>query len=539
MTQEDKAKAYDELINDIKRIIFNHEGGKLYNLLEQKDEQELPNSAYTSNKSINKFADDYSHMIWDKLMDKFNKIENYSIGCNDVSDIVLNAIINTYNWLKKKDEQKPQGKSLIKVINEEKVDNSNKVNTDKIKPKFKVGDWIINKTNNSVYQVIGYEDDIYRIKNPDCVYYQLLSAIDETYRLWTIKDAKPGDVVVTKYGNIFIFKKIKGYSVYDYCGLYFGELNVNSSLVDNSPLDYTPATKEQRDLLIKTLNNEGYTFDFDKKKVKSIIKNKFVFKVGDWIIRNNTKDVFLIKSTVQGYVTLEDTKGTIYTPCLAPSENEYHVWTIKDANDGDILTSRTPFIYGEQCPYGGLDWYNKKFIVASNFIFKDAPVHPATKKERKQLEKAMIDAGYEFDFEKKELNKLDEVKPKFHKGDYITSERGSFSIIANVCDVRYEVENLDHKKVFPDIGYIDKRYHLYTIEDSKFGDVLSTKDNIFIFGHDNKAIVGIPKTCWNIKGYAELKFEFEFPIDDVHPATNAECNKLKEVMTNYLSKYGK
>lgn len=437
MTQEDKAKAYDELIKDIKRklevqlkekekavsfldrmilcsiintleelLTFSHEATNTSDSFERQSE--LPNSAYTSNKSITEFANNYSHMIWEKLMDKFNKIENYSIGCNDVSDIVLNAIINTYNWLKKQDEEKPidkiklkpEGKSALEAINEEKVDNANKV-----KPKFKIGDWIINKANHSVYQVIGYENNIYRIKKPDCVYYELLSDIDETYRLWHITDAKDGDIIVTGNGNIFIFKGIQDCVVYDYCGLYYGKTdiypsNVNESCAKELPINYTPAVKEQRDLLMEALNKAGYTFDFDKKEVKSI-------------------------------------------------------------------------------------------------------------------------------------------KPKFHKGDYIASERGSFSVIVNVGDVRYEVENLNHKKVFPDIDYIDKRYHLYTIKDSKVGDVLSTKDDIFIFSHDNKAIVGIPKSCWNTIGYSELKFGFAFDIKDVHPATSEECDKLKEVMINYLNKYGK
>lgn len=339
MTQEDKAKAYDELIKAIKRIIFNHEGGDLYNLL------------------------------------------------------------------KKQGEEKPEGKSALEGINEEKVNNANIVGTNNIKPKFKIGDWIIRKVNNSVYQIIGYENNTYRIKKPDCIYYELLSVIDETYRLWHITDAKDGDIIVTENGNIFIFKGIQDCVVYDYCGLYYGKIdiypsNVNESCAKELPINYTPATKEQRDLLMKALNDAGYTFDFNKKEVKSI-------------------------------------------------------------------------------------------------------------------------------------------KSKFHKGDCIASERGSFSFIVNVLDDKYEIENLDHRKVYPDIDYIDKRYHLYTIKDSKVGDVLSTKDNIFIFSHDDKAIVGIPKTCWNTIGYSELKFGFTFDIKDVHPATSDECDKLKEVMINYLSKYGK
>ena len=76
-------------------------------LEKQKDHIKFPNSAYTSNKDVIEFANKYSHTVWGKLMDNFKIIENYSIGCNDVSDIVLNAIINTYNWLEKQGEKKP------------------------------------------------------------------------------------------------------------------------------------------------------------------------------------------------------------------------------------------------------------------------------------------------------------------------------------------------------------------------------------------------------------------------------------------------
>ena len=53
------------------------------------------------------YADKYSHDVWEKLMSKFKNIEGYSIGCNDVSDIVLNAILNAFKW-KKDQENKPQ-----------------------------------------------------------------------------------------------------------------------------------------------------------------------------------------------------------------------------------------------------------------------------------------------------------------------------------------------------------------------------------------------------------------------------------------------
>ena len=52
------------------------------------------------NNEILEYADKYSHDIWEKLMLKFKTTESYTIGCNDVSDIVLNAIIDACNWQK-------------------------------------------------------------------------------------------------------------------------------------------------------------------------------------------------------------------------------------------------------------------------------------------------------------------------------------------------------------------------------------------------------------------------------------------------------
>lgn len=72
----------------------------------EKQGSNLVENGYTNNKDIIKYADNYSHAIWHKLMDNFKNIKDYHIGCNDVSDIVLNAIIDAYNWLEKQGEQK-------------------------------------------------------------------------------------------------------------------------------------------------------------------------------------------------------------------------------------------------------------------------------------------------------------------------------------------------------------------------------------------------------------------------------------------------
>lgn len=60
-------------------------------------------------KTETEYADKYSRDVWEKLMSKFKTIEGYRIGCNDVSDIVLNAILNAFKW------ERAKNKPAVKV----------------------------------------------------------------------------------------------------------------------------------------------------------------------------------------------------------------------------------------------------------------------------------------------------------------------------------------------------------------------------------------------------------------------------------------
>lgn len=82
----------------------------------------LPDSSYTTDKSVIEFADEYSHNVWEKLMANFNNIDGYSIGCNDVSDIVLNAIIDTCNWNKPMTREVKDLEDLFQALPESIVD---------------------------------------------------------------------------------------------------------------------------------------------------------------------------------------------------------------------------------------------------------------------------------------------------------------------------------------------------------------------------------------------------------------------------------
>ena len=157
-------------------------------------------------------------------------------------------------WLEKQGEQKP---------------------TDKVKPKFKVGDIITHNTANFIFKIINVGSNGYEVVNKENYKKTISFDNEDNYHLWTIADAKDGDILVTENKNIFIFKSISDCTIYDYFRLYFGKFSENFSAVNGKvavqpPTDCVPATKEQRDTLMKAMADAGYTFDFEKKELKKL-----------------------------------------------------------------------------------------------------------------------------------------------------------------------------------------------------------------------------------------------------------------------------
>lgn len=174
-------------------------------------------------------------------------------------------------------------------------------------------------------------------------------------------------------------------------------------------------SKEQRDW-------SEFTAPWYKKE--KLVEPKF--KVGNWY--QCTKDFFGKSITFDKNTAyycaqegcLQDEYGC-HIAIVKDLYDNFKVWTIQDAKDGDVLyslDSNQPFIYKERndyeqaTAYCGLNMYGKFFVWGT----KDCAITlnnyvPATKEQRDALMKAMNDAGYEWDGEKKELKKL--KKPKF------------------------------------------------------------------------------------------------------------------------------
>lgn len=143
-----------------------------------------------------------------------------------------------------------------------------------VESKFNVGDWVVkNGVNRNPIQITSFEEDKdvgvkVWFSNGTGTYVEFLKG----YHKWTIQDAKDGDVL-KEDSCIFILEKIKSQdTAITHCCLFDdGDFNLSSKICFDVDSTY-PATKEQRDTLLKAMADAGYIFDFEKKKLKNIVQ---------------------------------------------------------------------------------------------------------------------------------------------------------------------------------------------------------------------------------------------------------------------------
>ena len=147
--------------------------------------------------------------------------------------------------------------------------------TDKTKSKFHKGEWITN--GDYTWKIVEVKPLYYTLQsqNGDTVD-DTISCMNEHFHLWTIEDAKNGDVLADE-DIILIFRGI-GNTIWDdvidyhcYYDCYNKDFIVQKDLdhwgdIKNNQLK--PATKEQRDILFQKMKEAGYTWDAVKKLKK-------------------------------------------------------------------------------------------------------------------------------------------------------------------------------------------------------------------------------------------------------------------------------
>ena len=160
---------------------------------------------------------------------------------------------------------------------------------DKVEPKFHVGDWII--FNGLILYINEVVEGYYRTISIGGIPNSYDWDIDDIARLWTIQDAKDGDVLCegdnVDGDTIFIFKeRLNDESIITYCDYDKGELNDSCNLFCYNVM---PATKEQRDLLFKKMKEAGYEWNEEKKDPKKIVAPKF--NIHDCVVKKHNSNI--------------------------------------------------------------------------------------------------------------------------------------------------------------------------------------------------------------------------------------------------------
>jgi hypothetical protein len=393
---------------------------------------------------------------------------------------------------------KPQGKSALEATREEKVGNANK-----IEPKLKI-------EKDKWYVCIRDLDDNYGTKAfcKGSIYYStkdetLLSdnsnipfeikyCVNDYFRPWTIQDAKDGDVLVTvdDKNHPFIYKGCLDPNHPDspvaYCGIdadgYFcrGGGKFNHWWTSDK---VQPATKEQRDTLMKAMTDAGYTFDFDKKELKLLISNGCDFE------SNNSKQKSVEwserKAILTGLIDCRDAPdlgwsnfgGIKIDDCIAWLEkqgepNPYsgvsfkyngHTWGMCARDNGvEILVDGEIKERVFLC--------NKPQGKSALEAIREEKVYNVNKIEPKDY--SSIDPHFG--------KPIDKVEPKFHKGEWTVSKLDRKA--RQISEVHFDEYNsyyvVNGKSV--NLEEYDRLHHSWTIQDAKDGDVLVEESCIFI-----------------------------------------------------------
>ena len=326
-----------------------------------------------------------------------------------------------------------------------------------IEPKFKVGDWVVDKHYLKTYQVFSIDNSehnyiVYSCKplfntNSDWPCFH-----EDMIRLWTIQDANDGDMLeFGDHGRLVV-------GIASYVNKTTGKVDVNCLLENNNfkvgiyynldTIKPHPATKEQRDLLFQKMKDAGYEWDDEMKELKKIEPK---FKVGDCVVYNrndSSREILYVYDIRDGRYYFNDNIHLSWS--VKECDEKCHLWTIQDAKNGDVLAEHEIIVLFEKiedqnircyCTYHYLG-FNPAFYVDT--LQNKNPYRPATKEQCDLLFQQMKDAGYEWDDEKKELKKIEQnskpINPKFKVGDIISDGISEVEIVS-IDKNKYNVTN--------------------------------------------------------------------------------------------------
>lgn len=219
------------------------------------------------------------------------------------------------------------------------------------------------------------------------------------------------------------------------------------NFLDKNTYGMCLSNMECEDLEDAVVNSDwSKVYNYMKKKLEKQGEQKPVDKVepkfhwGDCVV-DNCGYVWKVEGILNQFYILEGIEGGESRPTIEWVDKTFHLWTIiKDAKNGDVLASElcNSIILFRGIKDNNIDFYcdydfSKIDVSGDRFAINKGQhygnvddskdFHPATKEQCDTLMKAMTDAGWEFNFDKKKLKKI--ITPIFNIGDTIIKKHNS------------------------------------------------------------------------------------------------------------------
>lgn len=243
---EEKAQRYDEAIERAKTKLTNEVAFDIFPELKESEDERIRKELLSAFQN----AEDSLYLVLTP-----HKKESF------------------ITWLEKQDEQN--------LANSAKTCKDEQEPADKVEPKFKVGDWVMLDRPVLITKVEDMPYNTHQYWTSDGTWFG-----DATKaKLWTIKDAKDGDVLVKQetsvtYKTIFIFNKIENNRIIQH--LHYFTTDTNEEVCEARSINgfigfvgttVHPATKEQSNLLFQKMKEACYEWDAEKKELRKIERN--------------------------------------------------------------------------------------------------------------------------------------------------------------------------------------------------------------------------------------------------------------------------
>ena len=195
-------------------------------------------------------------------------------------------------------------------------------------PKFSVGNWLVAYNEDLPRLITAVTNDCYELEDVNGHKVSVCHrTIENICILWTLKDAKPGDVLITEDDKRpFIFKKFLGYAPSAYCGID----TTDSIYISDEDRPWTrdtvrPATSNEKDMLFKKMEEEGYKWDAESLTLSKIQKrwrddDENAIVVGYFIDRDSNIQSFSgynIPSDYNIFATEKQAKSALAMACIS------------------------------------------------------------------------------------------------------------------------------------------------------------------------------------------------------------------------------